>query len=330
MATPSPGSGWICLAAYRPDTELLATQIESIRKQTVTTWHCEIGIDGPDPKAREALEGLVAGDSRFSIHEFAANIGFYRNFERLLANVPADAEWVALSDQDDEWFPHKLEILVPLLKTASLAFGQAYVVDTERPDENPALAVRRSASLTAALIDNQVTGSMAVFRRDLVNLALPFPAETDSAFHDHWLGLCALVTEGIEVTLEPLQNYVQHGANVIGEERRPGLVSRLRRLATSSKKDQTTGVDYISEHRWGWRVSMATTLIKRMPEDRTADRKALGAVASDRLTPGLLRNFAREVIMGKAPALRTAALLMGAARSPRRRSRPTTFARRSS
>lgn len=321
MADPSLGSGWICLAAYRPDVELLAIQIDSIRHQTLTTWQCEIGIDGQDSKTREAIKGLVADDFRFSIHEFSANVGFYRNFERLLARVPVDADWVAFSDQDDEWFPHKLETLLPLLSDSSLAFGQAFVVDIERPGESPALAVRRAAGLTAALIDNQVTGCMSVFRRDLVDIALPFPTETDSAFHDHWLGLCALSTEGIGVTLEPLQNYVQHGANVIGEERHPGLGSRIRRLAKVSTNGQSGGVDYISEHRWGWRVSMARTLLQRIPDGRAVDLKALSAIAADRLTPRLLRMFAREVVAGKAPALRAAALLVGAARSPRRRAR---------
>jgi glycosyltransferase involved in cell wall biosynthesis len=325
MADLSLEIGWICLAAYQPDVQLLATQIDSISKQTVTTWRCEIGIDGQDSNTREAVEELVAGDSRFRVHEFPANVGFYRNFERLLARVPADADWVALSDQDDEWFPQKLELHIPLLKDASLAFGQAFVVDIERPGEKPALAVRRPAGLIAALIDNQVTGSMAVFHRGLVDIAVPFPASTDSAFHDHWLGLCALVADGIGVTAEPLQNYVQHGANVIGEEQRSGLGSRLRRLAKVANKDQSMGVDYISEHRWGWRVSMARTLIERMPDCRTADRKALSTVADDHLSPRLLRMFALEVLRGRAPALRAVALLVGAARSPRTRARRVTL-----
>lgn len=319
MPSPSMGNGWICLAAYRPDIDLLAIQINSIRRQSVSTWRCAIGIDGKDPTAREAIVGLVAGDSRFSVHEFPENVGFYRNFERLLANAPTDVDWVAFSDQDDEWFPQKLATLLPLLANASLAFGQAYVVDVARSQDNPPLAVRRSAGLTAALIDNQVTGCMSVFRRDLLDLALPFPAATDSAFHDHWLGLCALASDGIEVTLEPLQNYVQHGANVIGEEKRSGLANRIQRLVSVSEKDQSSGVDYLSEHRWGWRVSMAKTLLRRLPSGNFADQKVLSTVARDRLTPRLLGMWSREVAAGRAPALRAAGLLLGAAHSPHRR-----------
>ena len=318
---PSLGNGWICLAAYRPNLELLAIQIDSIRKQTVTTWRCVIGVDGKDSVVRDAIIDMVAEDSRFTVHEFPVNVGFYRNFERLLASTPPGVDWVALSDQDDEWFPEKLETLLPFLKHTSLAFGQAFVVDIARSRENPAIAVRRSAGLAAALIDNQVTGCMSVFRRDLVDLALPFPAETDAAFHDHWLGLCALVSDGVGVSSEPLQNYVQHGANVIGEERRSGLRSRLRRLAEVSNRGQSTGLDYISEHRWGWRVSMAKTLVHRVPSGRIADLKVLSAVADDRLTPLLFRILARDVVAGRAPALRAAGLLLGAARSPRRRAR---------
>ena len=41
------------------------------------------------------------------------------------------------------------------------------------------------------LMANSVTGAASLFRRDLLDYALPFPPRQFTHFHDHWLGLCA-------------------------------------------------------------------------------------------------------------------------------------------
>ena len=54
----------------------------------------------------------MAGDERFVLSRSPRRLGFYRNFERALALVPRDADYVALADQDDAWHPDKLERLL--------------------------------------------------------------------------------------------------------------------------------------------------------------------------------------------------------------------------
>lgn len=308
-------SGTVCLAVYRPQEDLLRAQIESISAQTLQDWDCIVGIDGTDPEARAAVERIVAGDRRFRVVEYEDNVGFYRNFERLLGEVPAASEWVALADQDDVWFPEKLASLVPLLDGADLAFGQAVIVSVGDEDASRTVTDRRSTTLAAALIDNQVTGSISVFRRSLLDTALPMPDATDSAFHDHWLGVCALAGEGIAVRPEPVQDYIQHGGNVIGEERHRTIADRVRTLAGRSGGGVGRGLDYLSAHRWRWRVSMAATLLAR--QGGRAELAFLEAVAQDRLSASLLRGVGREILSRRVPPLRALGLLAGAWRSPR-------------
>jgi hypothetical protein len=45
---------------------------------------------------------------------------------------------------------------------------------------------------------------------------LPFPLQTGKFFHDHWLGVVALAGGPLKYVDEPLYDYVQHHANVIG------------------------------------------------------------------------------------------------------------------
>lgn len=318
-------SGTVCLAVYRPRLDLLRTQIDSIRSQTLGTWECIVGIDGADSPARSAIETMVAGDERFRVVEYEANVGFYRNFERLLEEVPETSDWVALADQDDAWYPEKLARLVPLLDRADLAYGQAVVVDagvTRAPERT---TDRRSTSLAAAFIDNQVTGSISVFRRTLLERGLPMPDPTDSAFHDHWLGVCALAGQGIAVLPEAVQDYIQHGENVIGEEQGRSIADRLSALSGRSGGGVGQGLDYISAHRWRWRVNMATVLLQREPG--AADLGFLRAVGADRLSFELFRRFIPEIASRRVPPLRAFALLAGAWRSPRLRRAGTRSAR---
>ena len=58
-------------------------------------------------------------------------MGFYRNFERALGMVPAEAELIALSDQDDRWYPDKLSSLRAALGGSRLAYSDARLVDRE-------------------------------------------------------------------------------------------------------------------------------------------------------------------------------------------------------
>lgn len=314
-------SGTVCLAVFRPQPELLRIQIESIRSQTLEDWRCLVGIDGIDPSARSAVEDAIGQDDRFEIIEFETNVGFYRNFERLLAAVPGTSDWVALADQDDAWFAEKLESLVPLLREADLAFGQAVVVAGGNAPSRHNVTDRRATTLAAAFIDNQVTGSMSVFRRSLLDRALPMPDPTDSAFHDHWLGICALAGGGIAALPRPVQNYVQHGGNVIGEESPRSLAQRLSSLSGRSGGGVTNGLDYISAHRWRWRVNMAAALERSDPVE--AGDGFVRAVAADRLSLSLITGVVREIVAGRVPPLRALALLAGAWRSPRhRRARP--------
>src|SRR5690349_14521414 len=101
------------MAVYKPDPILLRRQVESLQRQTLTDWNCLVGIDGMDAGAFSALKQVVQDDNRFQIVEYETRVGFYHNFERVLAQVPRHAAWVALSDQDDVWHPEKLEKLVP-------------------------------------------------------------------------------------------------------------------------------------------------------------------------------------------------------------------------
>ena len=99
----------ICMATYEPPAQLLERQIESLCEQTHRSWICLISDDGSSPPTYRRLESLTASDPRFVLSRSPSRLGGYRNFERALSMVPPRAELVALCDQDDRWYPEKLE-----------------------------------------------------------------------------------------------------------------------------------------------------------------------------------------------------------------------------
>lgn len=214
----SAGTGVVVLAAYRPDPALFVVQLRSIRDQTRRDFRCLIGADGGQEQIRALVAEFVGDDPRFEVIGWDDNVGFYLNFERLLAAVPRDVAWVALSDQDDRWFPDKLERLVPLLDSVPLATGQARIVRWPGDEIVRERTERRVVSAEDLLFQNQVTGALTVLRRDLLDVALPFPRlHTVTQLHDHWLAMCASATGGYAVLDDVVQDYVQHGDNVVGE-----------------------------------------------------------------------------------------------------------------
>lgn len=266
--------GAIALAAYKPVEALFARQLLSIQGQTLGNFICIIAADGEPDTVSEMVHQICGDDDRFRVVGYEKRMGFHHNFERALTEVPEEAEWVALSDQDDFWYPEKLASLMPLLKSSSLAFGQARVVSpsasaASRDQSQGNVTRRRSVPVADMIASNQVTGSLCVFRRSLLSVALPFPSiNAPSQYHDHWIGLCALSQGGIEATNLVLQDYIQHGNNVVGESTQSlsGSIRNTFRMVRRYERNSgfLSFVTLIFNTGLGWRLLMARTLVDRI------------------------------------------------------------------
>jgi len=211
----------ICMATFNPDLELFRRQVDSIRGQTHKRWRLIISDDSTDDAKRTAIRAMLRSDPRVEVLPYEGRRGFYFNFERALAAVSGDVDYVALADQDDRWYPEKLESLVAALADGSgLAYADMRLVDRDGTILAEGFWNERenhSSDLVDLLIANTITGAASLFRRDILDVALPFPA-LRWMFHDQWLGLCAAALGRIAYVPRPLHDYVQHGANVIGSE----------------------------------------------------------------------------------------------------------------
>ena len=249
----------ICMATYNPPLDRLLRQIESIRCQSYDNWLLIICDDGSGSMNWREIEALCAQDPRrMRLYRHERNLGFYGNFERALSLVPANAELISLADQDDEWYPEKLEVLAAGLQRepeALLAYSDMRIVD----ESGKVLADsywqnRRNEyrDFSSVLIRNTVTGAASMFRRELLDVILPFPQAVGEAFHDHWIACAAMACGKLSYVPEPLYDYYQYEDSVIGHcDADPGSVfSRVRKqIAASEESREAMEKKWLSVYR---------------------------------------------------------------------------------
>jgi glycosyltransferase involved in cell wall biosynthesis len=220
----------ICMATYDPPPDLLRAQLDSIRAQTHERWVCVISDDRSDPDRFADIKSAVGDDPRFAVSRSPERLGFYANFERAVTMAPAEATLLALCDQDDAWHPDKLEVLLSEIGDAELVYSDARIVDEAGTVIFDTYWSRRRpnhTNLASLLITNTITGAASLFRRELLDRALPFPTRIGAQWHDHWLALVAVAGGEVRYVDRPLYDYVQHSGAVVGHDvANPGQVGR--------------------------------------------------------------------------------------------------------
>jgi glycosyltransferase involved in cell wall biosynthesis len=223
----------ICMATYEPSMEMFRRQIDSIRAQTHRNWICIVSDDCSRPERFAAMQEELAGDPRFIVTRSPRRLRFYHNFERALALAPAEADYVAMADQDDYWHSDKLMTLLRAIGDAQLVYSDARIVRTDGEvvaDTYWSLRRNNHSDLSSLLMANCVTGAASLCRRDLLDYALPFPPGQFTHFHDHWVALTALALGDIAFVDRPLYDYVQHGEAVLGHAKANQITALRERL----------------------------------------------------------------------------------------------------
>jgi len=161
---------------------------------------------------------------RFEVNE--ETLGSTKNFEKAISI--SDGAIVVLADQDDIWYPNKLEqIQRAFLRSpkAVAAFSEADVIDDNSlplgyrlwesfsfpPGEQKRFAAGQALNI---LIKHPVvTGAAMAFRREFFPLLAPIPAND---IHDRWISFLLAACGPYELIPEPLMRYRRHHNQQIG------------------------------------------------------------------------------------------------------------------
>jgi hypothetical protein len=237
----------------------LGAQLESIGAQTRPPNELVVCDDGSSDGSVEVVREFArcaAFSTRLAVND--RNLGSTKNFEKAISLCQGDI--VALADQDDVWYRHKLERIEQAFLRSSdinLAFSDADLIDDDSRllsgrlwatfffDRAEQIQFANGHALNVLLKHPVVTGATMAFRRECFGPLQPIPAKQ---IHDRWISFLLSARGQFEVISDPLMQYRQHQ----GQQEGPGprtLRERIRRAKLATETSYLDEVERFQELR---------------------------------------------------------------------------------
>ena len=230
----------ILLATYNGE-RFLPEQIESITSQSFKDYHILASDDNSSDCTFEILRSYesVLGEKIKVVQSntHSAKENFYNLLDM------ADAEYIALCDQDDFWESDRLEKSLKAIQRLEKRYGKETPIlvhsDLEIVDENLNSQNKKMSELTGInetikyakkeskylytisteksfsryLVENNITGNTVIINKALLDI---YKRPKVSFMHDWWLGLIAFTFGKVGFLNECLVKYRQHENNELG------------------------------------------------------------------------------------------------------------------
>lgn len=205
----------------------LPAQLESLLAGTRLPDELVVCEDASDDNSLALLEDFAArAPFPVRIQRNPSRLGVGANFEQVIRLCRSDV--ILLCDQDDVWFPTKLERFAAVfadLPEVGWVFCDAEVVDARLDPLGYTLWGRvgfnrsersraaEGSALTVLLKHYVVAGAAMAFRADLKPCLLPIPSDWP---YDAWMAVVLAGVSRCVLIDQPLQRYRQHDANLVG------------------------------------------------------------------------------------------------------------------
>ncbi|WP_316735286.1 glycosyltransferase family 2 protein [Pedobacter aquatilis] len=203
----------VALCTYNGE-KFIIEQLESIINQTYVNLEIIIIDDCSTDNTYELLINLIKGLPNIKLERNTQNIGFTKNFEKAIGYCQGD--FIAISDQDDIWNLNKIDVLVSEIGENNLIFHDSLLID-ENGESIKNLKVSDKTEIYQGksnlyfLTSNCISGHACMFRRELLNFALPFDKRF---FYDWWIAFVAASIGTIKYIPNALVSYRQHSNNI--------------------------------------------------------------------------------------------------------------------
>lgn len=231
----------VLMSTYNGE-RFLHQQIESIFNQVCD---CQVDLWVRDDGSTDGTQAILQSyaDSQKLRWYTGPNLKPAKSFLDLVQHCPG-YDYYAFSDQDDVWYPDKLQRGITHIRELSIpaiSFANAHLVDGElntlgrNVHRNPP-----HVDFYSVTCDARIMGCTIVFNNMLARLIQNAPMPKDLVMHDYYLGVvCALHDGEILYDHAPCMDYCQHGNNVVGSSSSKigALKNRIRLL---TKKMPTT------------------------------------------------------------------------------------------
>lgn len=258
----------IALASYN-GSKYIREQLDSILCQSYQNFELIICDDCSTDNTWQILEEYAKKDSRIKIYRNATNLGFKNNFEKVISLC--SGEYLALSDQDDIWESHHLDILLKNIDDKSASVGNAHLIDSEGRLFDYLLSEGDKYYISGNNVDklyailcyrNPFFGSISLYRiHEFINVAFPIPDFVD--YHDLWFASIACCLNGLDYTFQTLIKHRIHTSNESGVH----CVTFKQQIFGTLFHDRTI----FSEKR----IKICDELLKRIPNASAVVKDAI-------------------------------------------------------
>ena len=227
----------VALGTYNGE-KYLKEQIDSILRQTYTNIELIITDDCSTDGTPAILREFAGKYENVHVYFNETNLGLVRNFEKAVKYV--QGEYIAFADQDDIWLPEKIQRLVDNIGDNMLIYSDSAYIDAESNLMGKKISDYRHLITGKNLytLDQYsglwVSAHSMLFRRELLDLALPFPY-SPYFNHDGWMAYIAMLKGTIACIPEVLVLYRQHGDNTVGGLGCRKMMKKKRTVEARSK-----------------------------------------------------------------------------------------------
>ena len=237
----------ILLASYNGE-KYIAEQLESLIAQTEKDISVLIRDDGSTDATLDIIRRYSAAyPEMIRLIEDEVRCGDpARNFMQLMTYSTAD--YTMFCDQDDFWFPEKVERTLAAMRRAEeeqgkerpvVVFSDYVVADKDLvplpvKEENLQVAAAHT-ELSRLLVQNYITGCTMMLNRKAVEMAGKYDERI--LMHDWWVGLYASACGTIVHLPVRLMYYRQHGSNDVGAKDVKSFRYRISRLLDPGIRD---------------------------------------------------------------------------------------------
>ncbi len=200
----------IAMATYN-GAQYLQEQLQSFVEQTRLPDELIISDDCSTDRTQAIIrEFAEVAPFKVELHCNKENLGYCGNFNEALMKTSGDL--VFLSDQDDVWFPNKIEYMLSIAENSPetlVLMNDAAITDGELNN----LELTKIGQILSAgfSMDSFVMGCCCTIRRELLDICLPIAPGFNA--HDNWIVEFAEGLNGKVVDSTILQYYRRHESN---------------------------------------------------------------------------------------------------------------------
>ena len=222
----------IAMTTYNGE-KYLREQLDSILNQTNSNFELIICDDCSKDSTWQILEEYAQKDNRIKIYKNEHNLGFKKNFEKAISLCNAD--YIALSDQDDIWLENHLGLLFNNIDGKSMSAANTLILENGELVPHATYSkrfefykLRNNEDLLTFIMffHSPCQGASSLYRKDLLIKAMPIPEGV--LYHDAWFSACACCMNGVGYSFEPITIYRLHDRNASGNHENRTLLNRVK------------------------------------------------------------------------------------------------------